>query len=359
MSSNASRRDTENSISRFNNALRLRGDKAIAKSACRLGYCDYGHLVDPKANAKELTHPARRLVNEIFWLYLPQEIVTSLQTEESLANPAARDIIKNAVQSNGDISKVLVNHAMAIMYHTAAISNEVDFLLGRAKPDDRLWQQAYQFWKLVFSDDAFWGHIEHRIATLDDFRLKSKDIAELKDKIPRIVLSFNSVFGKYYAKSGEKNQLKRHLGFINQSGFEKKKCLDVLEGVSRDSLGDELRPLLARVREIVDTDQGDDGCIPLGTLRENLDGVLKHTDEILSFWKKIGFSDDMLISSVLNDMTASVITATNKKLDYNGDESCQSLLYGMIVYEKMLVLPLASAVRLKLEQEIRKNRGYL
>jgi len=355
LSAMASREDTENAQAKFSNRYGLIGEKALKKSACKLGYCRYGALQDPEGLIQQLSHPSKRLLNEVFWFHLPQPVVDRLNNGVTLSDASARTVIRQAFKSAAVQNQTLARHAVAIAYHTAAINNEIEYLLGRGEEDLRLWHQAHKYWQETLNDDAFWRHLKDRVQTLNDFRLKSTDIDDLKKAVPVVILSFNAVFASLCANLERHDDLKRHIRLVIHSGFAKHPVQAVIEKMAAARLEEELRPLISTVRQKLEGDKK----ISLTAMRGDIEHVKNRLQQAYEYWRSLKFSDALLRTTELDDLLQLIITWTNNKLDYQGSGVDKCLLYMMQLYNDLLELPISEARALSLNREMRKNRNIM
>ncbi|GAB2967260.1 hypothetical protein [Saccharothrix stipae] len=130
---------------------------------------DLGHdlPVDPSDVARAfdliLGDPRRRLVDELFWLW---------------DTPTA---------TCGCAESVHRDHDAAVRAHSRALDYEArDQELTDAELDelDELWTQAGQLWGRSLRRAAFWDHVRHRVAVLDDRQLDESVVDLLRDEVP-------------------------------------------------------------------------------------------------------------------------------------------------------------------------------
>ena len=356
LSGKASRQDTESAVSNFNNRYRLLGDKMIHKNACKLGYCKNGIVKDPKAILGQLEHPLKRIFNEVFWFNLSQEIVDLIKSGDSIGDREVRNIIRQAFKNNGNENKALYRHAVAISYHNAAIDNEIDYLLGSAPLDPGLWERSFKNWAETLNDENFWRHFEERIRQINDFRLTIQDVEELKEKIPGIILSFNSIFADVYGNMSRNEDLNRHIKMLTESGFAKNTSREMLKNIARLRIDEEIRPMVAMVQDQILNEKSK---LSYENFKNRLDKVFDVISNIFEPWRKLQYPEEMLCSPVTDKLAELILKATNEKLDYKGDAQKINLIYNLLIFEKLLEIPLASSTRLKLNQEARKVRGIL
>ncbi|MFC1734618.1 hypothetical protein ACFL1X_00770 [Candidatus Hydrogenedentota bacterium] len=353
LSAYTSDKETEAAVAKFNNRHRLLGDKTLKKSACKLGYCQYAEIKDPRAIVGQLSHPGKRLLSEIFWFYLPQDTIDELKALDSLGSKEARNVIRESFRNSSNGNETLVRHAMAVAYHTAAMESEAKALLGEGKTDRRLWQQAHKFWVQTFADEAFWQHLEARRKSINDFRLTSKDVDSLRVTLPRVILSFNSIFADIHGDLEREDDRRLHFQLLVSSKFPKDTAKDVLKSAVIKEIDDDLRPLVGPLQVILNGSNSD------ATIRQDVDKTLETIVEVYGHWKQFKLPEDMLESPVMNNLAEHILRITNEKLDYKGSGLWRNVLYCMLAGEKLLAIPHSSAIDVKLTQDFRKKRGIL
>lgn len=147
----------------------VRGRQQQVMPALRLGAdIDLGHSLpvtaDEVANAFDriLGDPRLRVVDELLWLW---------DTPDATCGCAA---------------SLHRDHDAAVRAHSAALDLEAAGGPTGTAPDDaeRLWEEAATLWGKALRRAAFWDHVRHRIARLDDRQLDESLVDTLRDELP-------------------------------------------------------------------------------------------------------------------------------------------------------------------------------
>lgn len=127
-----------------------------------------------------LGDPRRRLADELFWLWGAAEA-----SADGTANAASTTTCSCPESLHAD-------HDAAVRAHSAALDLEaesdgvpdIDQLAERTQ----LWNEASLLWGQVLERTAFWDHVRHRIAELDDRQLDGSVIDTFRDAMPTILV---------------------------------------------------------------------------------------------------------------------------------------------------------------------------
>ncbi|HEY0472687.1 MAG TPA: hypothetical protein VGD34_13505 [Kribbella sp.] len=111
-----------------------------------------------------LGDPRRRLVDELFWLWGPSD------------------------GTCGCPRTVHQKHDAAVQAHAEALDREASTGGLTETELDQLWTTAGRQWQSALRSAAFWDHLRHRIAALDDRQLDLSAVDALRDELPRTLL---------------------------------------------------------------------------------------------------------------------------------------------------------------------------
>ncbi|WP_367127971.1 septum formation family protein [Saccharothrix sp. HUAS TT1] len=134
---------------------------------------DLGHDLDvdaaevARAFDLVLGDPRRRLVDELFWLW------------------------DTGSATCGCAQSVHRDHDEAVRAHSRALDLEARDELTDDELDEleQLWPEAGRLWGRALRRAAFWDHVRHRVAALDDRQLDESVVDLLRDEMPVVLLA--------------------------------------------------------------------------------------------------------------------------------------------------------------------------
>ncbi|MGW6508681.1 hypothetical protein ACWGCP_14190 [Streptomyces niveus] len=134
-----------------------------------------------------LGDPRRRLVDELFWLW--DDDGAGGGGAGAGGNGGTGAGASGSARSCPCPKTLHHDHDAAVRAHSAALDLEVENtgLSGdRQRLDEvtQLWSNAARLWGQVLRRAAFWDHVRHRIAVLDDRQLDESVIDTLRDTLP-------------------------------------------------------------------------------------------------------------------------------------------------------------------------------
>jgi hypothetical protein len=323
---------------------------AAARSCIRTGYDEHLRLgaEDIRESLTHLYNPRARLVHELFWPHVPDEIFVRIRLGRELnCRPVARELAEAAARTNGR-ERAILGHALAVIYHNLAIAHELSFAAGEADWSDEYWSRALAHWAETLASDYFWDYLHERVAGFDDPRLKADDVATLRRQLPAVLLGFHVQFARAYARAESRAACSRHLTFISRSGMAEEVQRESLQAAIRALTVARLEPLERRLEGEVLSHVGRFArqefsrvCGPILTEARAAQSYL--TEEL-------ALPEELARLAEFDLLCTKLLSALNGKLDYSMDDGPRCLLYCILLVNKMLDLPLSSATRRKLEQ---------
>lgn len=115
----------------------------------------------------DVSDPARRIVDELVWFWGPD-------------GPC------------GCPQGLHADHDAAVSAHARALDGELDGKAtgkGNGKGSAGKWSAAAAKWNAVLRRAAFWDHVRHRLAVLDDPRLDDAVVDALRDALPEALIA--------------------------------------------------------------------------------------------------------------------------------------------------------------------------
>ena len=219
----ASARDVRRKSDELTALARLGG---VASAASRAGS---GPLpLDPPPDTdtvltalEDLRDPARRLIQELFWLW-----------PDDPADPA------------------IAVHNHAVLTHAQALDAEH---AGAPERAAELWPAALDDWHAVIATDACWQWLDNRVRELADPRLTADTTTRLRKALPGALLSVNARLAVEALDAGRGDLIETHVRFITGSGMPTDAVDRALAAVAEPMLV-RIRRDCRRVLDAVDTD---------------------------------------------------------------------------------------------------------
>ena len=335
--------------------LKARSDPdAIQGFRIALGYDEYFDEAEkPLEYISRLdTDPGFRLVNECFWPHLEKDCGEIMRRDRSIQSSGLIDAL-NSLSSADGMKGIKAKHALAIIYHNLAIARELDSGGDGAGGADKFWEKAISSWVELLSSDGFWAFLKERIETIDDPRLKTEDIAQIKTDLPLIIIGFNRAFAQMYALSDEIERSAYHVRLI--------KNLDILHHAKDSTLcslvvslsNEMLIPLvkeaeqaLLNLPEKVDYREFSDRCTPIFEKAVNLVNL---------FSKKLGLPDDVVKLARFDELSLVFLKAADSSIEYKGDNWGRNLFCSLLWTNKMARFPLSGVMRQKVQDAVRRD----
>lgn len=221
--------------------------QAVIKQAIEIGVPippGYGRVLPLKEQTgadqlseamQNLTDPGQRLIDEIFWFW-PREMGKSREDPAltTLGSGEISQVYSNWLQLRdvpGDEGNAL--HNLAILSHVLALDWEHTALARDLQPEeqqerDTWWKRAFQSWRALLENEAFWSRVTARIRALDDPRLTTGMVQRIRMNLPQALLSINAHLATNAAERDDVAECQRQLDLLHDSGFDKQDVSDAL-----------------------------------------------------------------------------------------------------------------------------------
>jgi hypothetical protein len=332
---------------------------AAAKSYIRIGYDEHVRLRpdDIKESIAHLSNPRARIVHELFWPHVSEEMFGRLKQGRRLdCERTARELSEAAARADG-LERAIFHHALAIIHHNLAIAHELAFAAGEADWSEQHWTSALSYWSDTLASEHFWDYLRGRIEAFDDPRLKPDDVALLRGQLPGILLGFHVIFARAYARAEAHAACTRHLDFINRCALAHEAKHEALTSAIRALLSTRLEPLERRVEaELLERAER----LDRQEFRRICDPVLAEAQAARAYLTDaLSLPEELARLAEFDRLSEKVLGALGGKLDYTKDDRARCLLYSSLVTKKMLGLPLSSSMRRRLEQSRQRDAEML
>jgi len=198
---------------RFRNRFRVDRDSAMRTSTLpRYGNGQLGG--DPLYHLGSLRNPRQRLVWELFWPHLSDDVFAHFTKAGLQLDKAALRLLEKTAKKQPGVHGARFDHALAVAHHNLAIAREFEVLGGKRRTDLRLWSRSLASWSRVLDNDRFWNHMGGRIESWDDHRLTASDLQEVRSELPRLILGFQRLFCDAHLARGDDDACRAHLQIL-------------------------------------------------------------------------------------------------------------------------------------------------
>jgi hypothetical protein len=327
---NATARDIRRQTEKLEVMARLGTDSA--GSAPLLGEApDAGAM---RQATQRLRDPVRRLMDELFWFW-PTEGGTE---RDDIALAALRRGDTDAARQSWQTvrpgpARSIAGHNLAVLAHARALGHA-----GIDAESRKLWTEAFQHWREVISDDAFWLLLEARIRELADPRLDPATARRTRQALPSALLSISGGLAVRAYRDGRGSDAAAHVALMRASGFE--------AGTVADVLRRSVEPDTARVRSAGETTEQSVNAEPAKgselTLR-----FLDQAEQLLGLLKVTLAPDDAVQRGVRDEIAVRVLRCI---VGY-GNET-DDWLTTRTTLERALPVAVSKSLRDRIEQNL-------
>lgn len=332
------------------------GNFANVYNTCiRIGYEAYISSKEIVTIVDRLRDPRYRIVCELFWPHLSNELFRPIKTERDLASPRGiRALIEAADKSDG-LDGVLAKHALAIIYHNLALKHELAYAAGEINWSNRDWLKALSYWTEVINSDCFWDHLRKRAASFNHLSLNQDEVEILREQLPNVLLGFNTFLARSYVKQAA--VCAHHLAIIEQSGLPANVKCETVVAVIKDIAVARLEPLILRAnKELIEIT----GKLNRKKFDTSCKALLKEALAVRNYLiSNLQLSEEMVKIPEFDNLCEAIINGLHAKLDYDTNEQLRNILYCILVTKKILELPVSWAMRNKLKESIANDTDKL
>jgi hypothetical protein len=342
----------ESEIQKFRNIYKLSRESAM-KLCIKSGYDSYVQSEDINRCLSKLQEPRSRIVFEMFWPHLSGQLFNEIRKEQSIASLQVTQILEKSANHHNGNQSITITHALAIIFHSMAISHELTFAAGNTEWNSNYWEKALLNWAKVFEADSFWEYLRKRIEGFDDPRIKPDDVSDLRAQLPKVILALNALFAQTYAKAEQCAASSQHIKLITHSLFPASIKQEILSSLIQALTVARLDPLIQQVNSDLLGKSG----------RQNREEVEKIIRPILEeamgvrnyLLQGLEFSPDLVELSEFDRLCELVVKGIDTKINYDTDDRVCSILYAILTVKKMLSLPLSTTLKRRLEQSNRND----
>jgi hypothetical protein len=344
----------ESESQRFKGLFRLNQKTAI-HSCIQTGYETHLRLnaEDVKESVARLNNPRYRILFELFWLHISDDLFIQLKNEHKLFSLPLVETLKQQALNQDQHASAIAKHALAVLFHNQAIAQELAFANGKAVWSAEYWQQALFYWSEVFQSEEFWDYLRQRVKHMDDPRIKADEVTKLRQQLPAIILSFNVLFARAYDKAGIEPACRQHLAFIANCDLPETAKQEVLKGIVKLIAINRLDPLIEKInKELLDSN----GKFTQQQFEQSCTPFLEQAFQLQNYLVKDLALPEEIVALAEFDRFAEVVSdALNKKLNYDNDDRMRAIFYSALTAKKLLKLPLSTSIRRRLEQQKRND----
>lgn len=198
---------------------------------------------------QRLLDPELRFIDEFFWFW---PLSLSARTEDNTilfiqqGNFSQSLSIWKSQEDSGNEASISM-HNLAIYYHATALDLETMKSEGAISKEQvtkkqSYWDQAFSRWKMLLKDEAYWHRLSEMIHELDDPRLTMDTIIQIREGLPKTLLSINALLAVKASEMNNITDMTFHLSLIRKSGFDVK--------IIEEALHNALTPMRDRIKAL-------------------------------------------------------------------------------------------------------------
>ena len=263
-----------------------------------------------RAAMQRLKEPEHRLIDEFFWFW-PREVGGSSNDPaiQALGNghlDAAYETWKRLETDSQD--DLVASHNLAIIYHIAAVE-WTDFHIGNQVDGERerkirtYWQDAFQRWEKIATDERTWAYLKERVRSLDDARLTTGFVRRMRASLPEAFDKINAEAALKFAETGRMDWARNHVTFMNETH-------QGLDDVQKTSML-VLAPARKRVQQLVQLAKEETSKNPAQGKQAaeslvNTCGSIKHLFEL--FQDHVAQHNDEVFDQVAEQINSALVT---------------------------------------------------
>ena len=233
--------------------------KALSRFAIKTGYDHQLERGEIELSVSRLQDPRHRLVQEIFWPHISNGAFSEICKSRQLATPEVLAALDALAQAGGNQREgVLAQHALAVAYHNLALAGEIKWILGESAWDGGPWEKALALWAQVITGEEFWDYLRERAEAFSDPRLRPADVDQIRSELPSVVLGFNLVLSRYYARTNDAELCRSHLALIAAADLPAEAINACMADAVKTLAVMRLEPLVRRAENPLDAGEDDD-----------------------------------------------------------------------------------------------------
>ena len=186
---------------------------------------------------QRLLDPELRFIDEFFWFW--PLLSDSTRNGDNVITSTQQNKITQAISTwkkneTNNIESNISSHNLAIYYHASALDMEItgngekNLLQEKFYPQRFYWEQAFSRWKALLEDESYWRLIFERIRKLEDPRITSDTVRQLREALPKTLLLVNSTLAVKASEISDILNMTFHLEIMKESGFEAKLIQDAI-----------------------------------------------------------------------------------------------------------------------------------
>ncbi len=353
----ANKEALESQAQRFRSLFRL-DPAAAVRSAIQTGYDGHVRLDHAEINEAlaRLYNPRWRVLCELFWPHVGEEMFAPLKRERRLAATPVLTALAEVSDSRNGREGALAAHALAVLYHNRALAHEAAFAAGEAEWSDEHWNHALGYWAIALGADSFWDYWRERIGGFDDPRVKPDDVAALRAQLPLVVLGFNALLARAYGQAGAVMACRRHLAFIRLCGLPEAAKQEVLRNEVKLLAATGLEPLNRRADKLLEGEQRNN----YQRFKQDWAPLLDEAEALrFRLCNDLGLPPAVAASAEFDSLCDRVLRGVDRKINYSNDDCLRAILYASLTTKRLLGWPVSTDMRRRLERTVRTDTETL
>ncbi len=324
------------------------------KTIIRTGYDENFTPEAAFDSAARLKDPRYRFICELFWPHLSEDLFSKIREKKHLGESGLIQPLGALVQEAEPRDAALANHALAVFYHNLALTNEMASLADNAKWRGKYWKLAIAYWVETFDDDQFWEYMGERAELYDDPRIRVEDLAEIRQKLPLVILAFNGELAKLHAECRPKF-CNHHLALLCKARFPAEYKKMILSEAVAFIAEKKLNPLLRKIEnELAPKEKK-----KWKTFRKKADPIIEEAQILLRFLTtELKLGKNVVKHAHFDKFCRTLRERINQGIDYQHD-SQRAIFYSIITTQILLKMPISDDLRRNLNGALREETQAL
>lgn len=249
---------------------------------------------------ERLRDPGRRLIEEFFWFW-PGDSATDDPALILLGNRDTESATTIWIEAESSWQHY-ASHNLAVMFHTLALdieyAKQTDVASRKlAKLQYAYWEKGLTHWRRTLADDEFWNLLRARVCELNDPRLTTSTVDQLRNSLPLILLVVTAKITASAAARRADFEIKCYQRLISESGFDE----EVVEYATRH-VADHIRQQISLNCRAADAEANMDP----GNANEAVDRLLNQATPLLAAIDALPNTEN--IADEARDELATIVT---------------------------------------------------
>jgi hypothetical protein len=174
---------------------------------------------------QRLRDPEQRFIEEFFWFWPQPGLGSKDAAIVALSNREIEAAIEIWIaRARGSDDHGRSSHNLAVMFHALAL--DIEYARQTETISDRMeaiqhsyWQKGFSQWQALVADEDFWIRLESRVLDLNDPRLTTASVEQIRMGLPLVLLLINAQIVARASASGADGEARKYWSLRCEAGF--------------------------------------------------------------------------------------------------------------------------------------------